>query len=68
MSFVDLALAIFAGNAITACFLWGFSQFVKKDEAAPWTAYVAFILPLACVALTIAIAEPLPQFDALAAR
>lgn len=63
---VDLALAVFAGNAITLAFVWACFQFHKHDYRAPWAAYVAFTLPLLFVVATVIIADPPPHLDALA--
>lgn len=67
MSFLDLALAIFLGNAITIAFLSSLWQLHKKDEQAPIWAYALFILPLLFVLGTLWITEgSTPHFDALA--
>ena len=69
MSFTEFALAVFLGNTVTLCFVWGAVQFHRHDYKAPWTAYAAFAVPMLLVMLTIAVTEGLPpQFDALEPR
>lgn len=65
----DIASAVFLGNVLTLCVVWGASQFRAHDTDAPWIAYAAFILPILFMAFSIVITEGLPpQFDALVLR
>lgn len=66
---LDFAFAVFAGNLITLAFVWGCVQFHRHDYRAPWTAYVATLLPMLLLGLAIIVTEGLPpQFDAIAPR
>lgn len=67
MSFFDLALAVFAGNAMTIWFGAGLWQFHKHDYRAPWWAYGAFMFPLLMVLSTLYLTEVLPRHSAEAA-
>lgn len=67
MNFLDLALAVFLGNAVTLAFAWSCSQFYRHDYKAPWLAYAAFLMPVLAVIGALLVTEGLPpQFDALA--
>lgn len=67
MSFFDLAIAVFAGNALTVWFCAGLWQFHKHDYKAPWWAYGAFLFPVLMALSVIYLNEGLPpHFDALA--
>jgi hypothetical protein len=69
MDVFDLGIAVFIGNALTAWFLWGCYQFHKHDEAAPWYAYGAFLIPLGMALLTLYLTgTPPPHLGALAAQ
>lgn len=69
MNFLDFAAAVFAGNAMTAAFLWGCFQLHKHDYKAPWLAYAAFIMPLGFFLISLSLTEGLPlQSGALAAQ
>ncbi len=69
MGFIDTALAIFFGNILSVCFVWGCFQFHKHDYRASWVAYAAFCFPLMAVLVTlIATGAAPPQFDALVPR
>lgn len=67
MGLLDFAAAIFLGNVLVVCFVWGCVQFHRHDYKAPWLAYAAFLFPIAFLFLSLAITGELPpQFDALA--
>ena len=60
MGFIDTALSVTLGNIVTICIVWACYQFHKHDHRAPWTAYVAFILPMLLIAGTVLVTEGLP--------
>lgn len=67
MGYVDFMLAVMGGNLLTVCVVWACFQFHKHDYKAPWLAYLAFIMPVAFLGITIAVIEGLPpHLDALA--
>lgn len=62
-----IAASVFLGNVLTLSVVWGFTQFGKHDEDAPWLAYAAFLLPISYFMLTMAANGIVPpQFDAIA--
>jgi hypothetical protein len=69
MDILDIAAAIFIGNALSFVFAWGAWNFHKHDEAAPFMAYFAFLFPIAfaLVSLYLTGLTP-PQFDALTSQ
>lgn len=67
MSFIDLAFAVFFGNAITIWFGAGLWQFHRHDYKAPWWAYAACLFPLLIVPSTLYLTEVLPRNSAEAA-
>jgi len=54
MVFFDFATAIFTGNALTLCFLWGVRKFGEAENMsdADWLAYAAFLMPLGLAAMS----------------
>lgn len=54
MDFFDFVAAIFSGNALTLCFLWGVRKFGEAENMADadWLAYAAFLMPLGWAALS----------------
>ncbi len=69
MEFTDFIAAVAAGNLLTLCVVWGMRQFDKHDEAAPWTAYGAVIIPVLYILAALVLNEGLPpHFDALAPK
>jgi hypothetical protein len=61
--------AIFLGNVLTLCVVWGFNQFQKPEREIPWLAYAAFLIPI-FIALTGLISSGAlqPQSAGLALR
>jgi hypothetical protein len=66
-----LITAVFTGNVLTACFVWGLVQFNKYERHAdaPWMVFAAVGFPVVFCLLTFVSIEGLPpHFDALAVR
>lgn len=67
MEFLDFAIAVFIGNAMTLWFGWGLFQFHRHDYRAPWSAYGAVLVPVFIGLGTLFVTGPLPpHLDALA--
>ena len=63
---LDFAAAIFFGNALTLCFVWGMVQFYRHDFKAPWVAYAAVMFPMLFLAASAYLTEGrLPPLYAL---
>jgi hypothetical protein len=68
MGMLDLAAAVFLGNALTLSVVWACVQFHRHDYRAPWLAYGAFLLPMGFLALSVLTEEQLPLLAALVLR
>ena len=70
MDISDLIAGVFAGNLLTAAFLWGAMQSRRfKGADAPWLVLAALALPLLFALGSFIVAGELPpSLDALAAR
>ena len=66
---LDTAAAVLFGNILTIIFAWSLIQFHRFDYKAPWLAYVAFLMPMAYLAISVLLTEGLPpHLDAIALR
>ena len=49
------------GNLLTASVVWAIIQFNRKDFRAPWTAYIAFALPIVLLMFAVQVSGGSPD-------